>query len=88
MWVSQTERWSEGRPNSEAFIKNRLAAYKYPRFIEFVDELPKTGDDRKDPALSVCVRGWNRTALIAYPQRLQKLSNSSRKPGAIAWYCF
>ena len=26
----------------KAFVKNRLAPYKYPRFIEFVDELPKT----------------------------------------------
>ena len=26
----------------KAFVKQRLAAYKYPRFIEFVDELPKT----------------------------------------------
>ncbi len=26
----------------KAFVKERLAAYKYPRFIEFVDELPKT----------------------------------------------
>lgn len=26
----------------KAFVKSRLAAYKYPRFIEFVDELPKT----------------------------------------------
>jgi benzoate-CoA ligase len=25
-----------------AFVKERLAAYKYPRFIEFIDELPKT----------------------------------------------
>ena len=25
-----------------AFVKDRLAAYKYPRFIEFVPELPKT----------------------------------------------
>lgn len=24
------------------FVKDRLAAYKYPRFIEFIDELPKT----------------------------------------------
>ena len=24
------------------FVKERLAPYKYPRFIEFVDELPKT----------------------------------------------
>ncbi|MFN3437015.1 MAG: benzoate-CoA ligase family protein [Acidovorax sp.] len=26
----------------QAFVKERLAAYKYPRFIEFIDELPKT----------------------------------------------
>ncbi|MDM0014310.1 benzoate-CoA ligase family protein [Variovorax sp. J22P168] len=36
----------DGRTVSEeelkAFVKERLAPYKYPRFIEFVDELPKT----------------------------------------------
>ena len=26
----------------KAFVKERLAPYKYPRYIEFVDELPKT----------------------------------------------
>jgi benzoate-CoA ligase len=26
----------------KAFVKERLAPYKYPRFIQFVDELPKT----------------------------------------------
>lgn len=26
----------------KAFVKDRLAAYKYPRFIEFIEELPKT----------------------------------------------
>jgi len=26
----------------KAFVKEKLAPYKYPRFIEFVDELPKT----------------------------------------------
>jgi benzoate-CoA ligase len=26
----------------KAFVKDRLAAYKYPRYIEFVSELPKT----------------------------------------------
>ncbi len=26
----------------KAFVKERLASYKYPRFIEFVDDLPKT----------------------------------------------
>jgi benzoate-CoA ligase len=36
----------EGHSTSDdelkAFVKERLAPYKYPRFIEFVDELPKT----------------------------------------------
>src|SRR5258708_15365601 len=39
----------EGRPQREALkttmqqhIKDRLAPYKYPRWIEFVTELPKT----------------------------------------------
>jgi benzoate-CoA ligase len=27
----------------KAFVKSRLAPYKYPRWIEFVAELPKTG---------------------------------------------
>ena len=26
----------------KAFVKERLAPYKYPRLIEFVDDLPKT----------------------------------------------
>jgi len=26
----------------KAFVKERLAPYKYPRYIEFVEELPKT----------------------------------------------
>jgi len=26
----------------QAFVKDRLAPFKYPRWIEFVDELPKT----------------------------------------------
>ena len=26
----------------KAFVKERLAPYKYPRLIEFIDELPKT----------------------------------------------
>ena len=32
-----------------AFCKERMAAYKYPRQVEIVDELPKTVD-RQDPA--------------------------------------
>ena len=30
------------RDELKAFVKARLAPYKYPRFIEFIDELPKT----------------------------------------------
>ena len=26
----------------QAFVKEKLAPYKYPRFIEFLEELPKT----------------------------------------------
>ena len=26
----------------KAYVKDRLAPYKYPRMIEFIDELPKT----------------------------------------------
>jgi long-chain acyl-CoA synthetase len=29
-----------------AFCKERMAAYKYPRFVEFVDELPKTASGK------------------------------------------
>jgi acetyl-CoA synthetase len=32
----------ELRPNLKAHVKHRLAKYKYPRQIEFIDELPKT----------------------------------------------
>ena len=31
-----------GEDELKAFVKERLAAYKYPRTIEFIDELPKT----------------------------------------------
>jgi benzoate-CoA ligase len=31
-----------GDDELKAFVKERLAPYKYPRFIEFVEELPKT----------------------------------------------
>jgi len=30
-----------------AWAKNKMAAYKYPRIVEFVDELPKTGSGKK-----------------------------------------
>ncbi len=33
---------SVGADELKAFVKERLAPYKYPRLIEFVDELPKT----------------------------------------------
>ncbi len=31
-----------GAEELQAFVKERLAPHKYPRFVEFVDELPKT----------------------------------------------
>ena len=31
-----------GEADLKAFVKERLAPYKYPRFIEFVPDLPKT----------------------------------------------
>ena len=31
-----------GEDELKAFVKERLAAYKYPRLIAFIDELPKT----------------------------------------------
>ena len=37
---------SSGTPTTESdiqlFVKERLAAYKYPRSVEFIEELPKT----------------------------------------------
>jgi len=33
---------SAGEDELKAFVKERLAPYKYPRFIEFIAELPKT----------------------------------------------
>jgi fatty-acyl-CoA synthase len=29
-----------------AWAKNKMASYKYPRIVEFVDELPKTGSGK------------------------------------------
>ena len=36
-------------------VKQTLAPFKYPRWIEFVDELPEDGD-RQDPALQAAPR--------------------------------
>ncbi|MCC3306579.1 benzoate-CoA ligase family protein [Sneathiella sp. HT1-7] len=41
--VNQTDYDSEALAEElKQFVKKRLAAFKYPRWIEFVDELPKT----------------------------------------------
>ena len=37
-------------------VKDRLAPYKYPRWIEFIDELPKTATGQ-DPALQAARQG-------------------------------
>ena len=33
---------SQTAPGIQTFVKSRIAPYKYPRWIEFVPELPKT----------------------------------------------
>lgn len=41
--VTNVEQANEAlKTELQAFVKSRLAPYKYPRWIEFVDELPKT----------------------------------------------
>ena len=37
-----TLRRVESRAELKAFVKERLAPYKYPRVIEFLADLPKT----------------------------------------------
>ena len=48
--VAQTEPTDGLREELQSHVRNRLAAYEYPREIEFVDELPKTatGKVRRD----------------------------------------
>ena len=41
-FVVLAEGHETGSDELKAFVKDRLAPYKYPRFIDFVDELPKT----------------------------------------------
>jgi benzoate-CoA ligase len=41
-FVVRKEGQSVSEDELKAFVKERLAPYKYPRFVEFVDELPKT----------------------------------------------
>jgi benzoate-CoA ligase len=41
-FVVLAEGQQTGAEDLQAFVKDRLAPHKYPRFIEFVDELPKT----------------------------------------------
>jgi benzoate-CoA ligase len=41
-FVVLTEAGSADAAALQAFVKDRLAPYKYPRSIEFLDELPKT----------------------------------------------
>ena len=41
-YVVRKDGQSATEEELKAFVKDRLAPYKYPRFIEFVPELPKT----------------------------------------------
>jgi len=49
--VKRSPSCAEGRPRTPSrqlaeelkqYVKSRLAMYKYPRWVEFVNELPKT----------------------------------------------
>ena len=41
-FVVLTDGQQASEEELKAFVKDRLAPFKYPRFIEFIDELPKT----------------------------------------------
>ena len=41
-FVVLTDGQQASEEDLKAFVKDRLAPFKYPRFIEFIDELPKT----------------------------------------------
>jgi long-chain acyl-CoA synthetase len=45
-FVSLKPGESADEPTLIAFCKERMAAYKYPRQVEFVDELPKTASGK------------------------------------------
>ena len=41
-FIVLTEGQTLTEEEAKEFVKSRLAPYKYPRFVEFIDELPKT----------------------------------------------
>jgi len=41
-FIVVTEQQEVSAEELQAFVKDRLAPHKYPRYIEFIDELPKT----------------------------------------------
>ena len=40
--VKGTEKTDELKKEIQEYVKTHTAPYKYPRIVEFVDELPKT----------------------------------------------
>jgi acyl-coenzyme A synthetase/AMP-(fatty) acid ligase len=48
----------------KAFVKERLAPYKYPRWIVFVDELPKTATGK--------IQRFKLREIAADPSRLRR----------------
>jgi acetyl-CoA synthetase len=50
-WVALREGHAPGAETAKVlqdFVKQRLVPYKYPRVVEFLPELPKTGTDKID----------------------------------------
>ncbi len=41
-------RWCRWPRELQTFVKQRLLPYKYPRTIEYLDTLPKTGTGKLD----------------------------------------
>ena len=41
-FIVLTEGQTLTEDEAKEFVKSRLAPYKYPHFVEFIDELPKT----------------------------------------------
>ncbi len=46
--------------NLQTFVKDRLLPYKYPRIVEFVENLPKTGTGKIDRQGLLNITDWNK----------------------------
>lgn len=86
MWCANPVT-STSRAELKAFGKDRLAAYKYPRFIEFVDELPKTATGK----VSTLSLAWMELKNPLNPcptSRIKLYENRNVPTRASAGFCF